>query len=66
MTMQEIQKRLKEIKNIKDDNELAHVKEDALYIVVLEAIASGTCTNPEGCAELALKAREIKFTRWFA
>jgi len=47
------------------DNELAHIKEDALREDVLDAIAAGA-TNAAELAEEALKSSDLDFTRWYA
>jgi hypothetical protein len=47
------------------DPELAHCLESELYIEVLRAIAQGA-PNAQELATEALKAKEIKFPRWFA
>lgn len=50
---------------IDDDNEGAHIQEEALYKTVMEHIAAGTCIDPQACAREALKTRLITFHRWF-
>jgi hypothetical protein len=42
----------------------AHSEEDALYLDVLRAIATGAA-NAEVLARAAIKTSEIKFSRWF-
>ncbi len=40
--------------------------EKELWEKVLVSIAEGTCKDPKSFASLALKTREIDFSRWFA
>lgn len=48
------------------DSEVDHGTEDAIYQGVLEAIATGTATDPGACAAEAIKAADISFARWYA
>lgn len=57
--------KLAHIEEIKGDDEYAHSAEDALWEVVLEAIAE-RCEDPHLLAREALKTRAIKFQRWCA
>jgi hypothetical protein len=66
MTKEEIAKRVAEIRSIgKDDPEVAHAKEDALFVELLTHIASDAY-DASALAEAALKTRAIKFPRWYA
>ena len=56
---------VKEIRTCAEDNETAHALEDELYINVLQAISEGA-ENAKELATEALKAIEVKFTRWYA
>lgn len=47
------------------DAEAAHALEHALWTAALEAIAVGA-PDPAGIAQLALKSKEIEFSRWFS
>lgn len=66
MKLDELKKRIEEIKEIKDDPENAHIKADALYIDVLQSIADNTCENAVDMAREALTVEGIDFPRWFA
>ncbi len=66
MTQDEIQHSLTEIRDLAGDDENAHSAEDRLHEAVLQAIADGTCENPQVAASLALTSRQIKFARWCA
>ena len=59
-----IEKSVAEIKEIaKHDDEAAHSLEDALYDLVLEAIAGGA-ENPKELAAASLQIKEINFFRY--
>lgn len=63
-----IKNTVKDIKNMKDDDEAAHSTEDGLREAVLKDIASDAYTREE-CREFAkeaLKTSEIEFARWCA
>lgn len=62
MNVADVQRRLRRIQRVKADNEVAHVEQDELYEAVLEALAN----DGSMIALEALKAREIKFKRWYA
>ena len=62
MTIEEIQKRLQAIKDVKDDYEKAHSREDELWRDVLRAISKGADNAPELAKEV-LKSRRIQFAR---
>lgn len=63
ITLEEIKKRLKEIKRLRHDDEEAHIRQDDLYLDVLTAIASGA-ENAKQLAAEAIKAEDIEFDRW--
>lgn len=67
MTIEEIEKRVQEIREIADDDddEAAHSKEDDLRNDVLLAISKGA-SNPEELAYAVLKTGQIEFSRWCA
>jgi hypothetical protein len=65
MTLEEVRKRIAEIKEISHDGEAAHSKEDDLYFDVLTAIAEGH-PDAQELAREALKADEIPYHKWFA
>jgi hypothetical protein len=49
---------------LSDDNEMAHAREDRLYLDVLKAIAGG-CKNPEELAQAALLTQKVNFPRGY-
>ena len=63
MDLDTVFRKVAEIALLLDDNEIAHAKEDRLYLDVLKAIANG-CKNPEKLAEIALTTQNLDFTRW--
>ena len=65
MEIEEIKKRIDEIKERRDDSENAHAMEDTLWEDVLIAISEGV-DNSKELAKECLKTSEIKFDRWFA
>jgi hemerythrin-like domain-containing protein len=65
MKVQEVIDRVKAIQAKADDPEVAHSKEDALYLDVLRAIANGA-KNSKELAKEALKTESIDFSRWYA
>lgn len=68
MNLQEIEKRLAEIKRALDGNhdpELAHIREDALWRDVLKAISEGS-ENSKELAKKCLESQDIVFPRWYA
>jgi hypothetical protein len=68
MTPEDVRKLVQKIKEEVDegDDEMLHVKEDALYQEVLEAIADGSAENPSECARIALETSKFDFARWCA
>lgn len=68
MTRKEVKARVELIRQVGEgdrDNGTAHVLEGQLYKEVLQAITQKS-RNPIGLAFEALKAAEIKFSRWVA
>ncbi len=66
MTINECKNLLKEIKKHQDDDEKAHGMEDDFYSRVLSSIAAETAEDPVEMANIALKTKELKFSRWCA
>lgn len=66
MTVEEIKASVAAIRDMASDDEAAHAHEDQLHQTVLQAIADGTCPDPQACAAEALKTNEIRFERWCA
>ena len=67
MTVKEVRKKVREIRLLaKVDAEVAHSKEDDLYLEILRSIAAGKCESPRDCAVAALKTVKIKFSRHYA
>jgi hypothetical protein len=65
LTVREVQERVAEIFVLRQDDEAAHNREDALYVDVLQAIANGAVDAAE-LARTALRAQEIDFGRYTA
>jgi hypothetical protein len=68
VTLEEIQKRVEEIRAVADDDESAHVLEDRLRRDVLSAIAEGFYDDAGArqAAAAVLSTKEIRFARWCA
>lgn len=66
VNVSDIQSMLDEIKAESGDPEVAHCTEDDMHFALLQAIADGTCENPQECARLALTSTDIDFPRWCA
>ena len=62
MTIEDVKERIQKIKDVKDDYEKAHSREDELWRDVLREIAKGS-PNSQGLAEAVLKTRWIRFAR---
>lgn len=67
MDEKDVLARVEYIRNIADDDERAHAREDELHQDVLAEIARGI-PGPRAwaLATAALKTKEIKFARWCA
>jgi hypothetical protein len=68
ITIEDIQKAVEQVRRFgidEQDQELAHIEEDALYAEVLRNIVGGH-PDPAGIAAAALKAKEIDYGRWYA
>lgn len=65
MKVETVTARLKEIQEVADDCEVAHMEQDKLYLDVLRAIANGAENAAELAAE-AVKVDDMHFSRWFA
>lgn len=63
MTIEEVCKRVLEIREYAHDDEKAHDMEDALYEAVLKAIADNA-PNAALLAHYALKTKDIDFMRY--
>ncbi len=63
MTVADVIDRRKAIEDMARDYEVAHGEEDRLHLEVLEAIAAGTCEQPELCAAVAVTTQLIPFAR---
>lgn len=65
MTLKELKKRIKEIKETaKTNSDSAHSMEDTLRHLVLQEIANGWCEDTKLIAKEVLKTSKIKFNRW--
>lgn len=65
MTVKEIKKTIKQIKELASDPESAHTVEDDLYFSVLEEISKNP-SNAQVLAKKALKTKKVDFPRWCA
>lgn len=65
-TVKEIEHRLSEIRAVAHDDERAHALEDALFIDVLTEIMNRFGGPTSRLAWIALKSRDIDFSRWTA
>jgi len=65
MNKEEVIELIKKVKEHEDDTEEAHCLADSAYISVLEAIAEGTCDEPQICAKLILTIEDMDFNRWY-
>lgn len=65
MTVADVKKWISRIKDVADDDEVAHTEEDRLHQEVLAAIADGA-PNAAELAREALKTSKINFSRWCA
>jgi hypothetical protein len=66
MDVDEVRERLREIDNLRGDDERQHAEEDDLHHDVLSAIANGEAADPRRLADEALRSGEIRFSRWYA
>ena len=67
MTIEEVQAKVKEIRDIgASDPEAAHSKEDDLYRSILQFIADGYAGLYKEIAYAALETQEEDFPRWCA
>lgn len=67
MTQDEARQWVERIKDIADDDEVAHGSEDELREAVLKAIANGLpADEAQALARIALQTGEIRFSRWCA
>lgn len=65
MNITEIQERIKEIKELIDDDEMAHVKEDQLHLDFITSIANSDSPFSDR-AKLVLTTSDFNFARWCA
>jgi hypothetical protein len=66
LSVDDVKKRVEEIRGFSGDDECAHGAEDSLWEEVLRAISEGECDDPKGCAAAALTTGDIPFSRWYA
>ena len=64
MNAADVAVRVKAIQALKDDDEKAHVTEDALYLDVLNYIANNDTGHSGRLARAATESRKIEFQRW--
>jgi hypothetical protein len=63
VTVDDIKKKVANIRIMAYDFEAAHSYEDDLHQEVLRSIADGECEDPKGCATAALSTLDIRFMR---
>lgn len=66
LTLAAIKEHLDNISRVRGDDEAAHIREDALWALVLQHIADDTCENPKEAAALVLKSQAVQFGRYCA
>ena len=66
MTLNKIEKVVKDIDDIRDDPESAHSAEDQLHVDFIEHIAVYGPKSLKKMAKEVLKTKEISFPRWCA
>lgn len=66
LTPADVQAMIDKIEAEKWDDETAHIREDGMLWTIIEAIATGNCRSRRACCEVALKSKNIDFSRWYA
>ena len=66
MNVKEIEKRIKEIENVVEDDEVAHIKEDSLYWDFVDYIAKTGNKDQRKKARMILRTKKFDFARWCA
>jgi hypothetical protein len=66
MTVEEVERRVEEIRAAAGDDEVAHSLEDKLHRDVLAYFAEHERWDVRDIAQEALKTRELGFARWTA
>jgi len=66
VTPEHVKERFEEIRKLSGDPEMAHSREDDLYLDILTAIRDGTIIDAVRCCEEALKTHDLSFPRWCA
>lgn len=66
MNLQDIQKRVQEIKDISGDDEVAHAMEDDLYVAFVKFVSENGSPELSEMAKEVLKTENIDFARWYA
>ncbi len=66
LTVMQVLEQVARIKELVYDPEIAHGNEDKLWEDVLKEIANGRRGRAQKLASVALKTRQIKFSRWCA
>ena len=62
----DIENRIAQIRDVQDDDEIAHSTEDRMAWDLIRAIAENKCDLPEACCKIALQSKDIEFRRWYA
>ena len=60
--------KVEKIKNMCEDDEVAHIEEDKLHLWFIRCIAAGLYKNSEAVevAKIVQSTSEIEFCRWYA
>ena len=66
MTIDEIRKLVADIATVADDDEAAHVLEDALYLRFIRYVCEAGCERDARLAKEVLKAERIDFARYYS
>lgn len=66
LTVEDVERRVSQIKDTLPDHEKAHGLEDKLYLEVLDCIRDGHTPSPRLLADAALKTQELGINRWYA
>jgi hypothetical protein len=66
MSIDEVQKRISEIRELKHDAESAHAFEDDLYADFVRWVSQAGTTEQRHIAHLILETKLIDFPRWCA
>ena len=66
VTAADVAEMVQAVRDVADDPETAHGREDLVWLAVLHAIAGGTADDPAACAREAVMTITVDFPRWYA